>query len=258
MTRFAITRTDGHPGRHEFDFPLLHLGGELLVQGDRLSLEPLWDALGPGYALARFDLEVDDTTYRGCRVVRRNNMVRPKEGNAEQCVIRYVIDETKLERQWRQMGRLFAACGVASLVVDLAVVYPQSKAHTLFQTIAIASVFLVAVPCGQFLIGRALNFSAILFAPDVPGGAKNRWPQRFIGTLEAVLFPVALTWFREDALEILGAWIGLKTFGDWSRFKGGPGDEDAGRRRLYRFLIGNALQVAMGMAVAAVLKSIRG
>lgn len=123
-------------------------------------------------------------------------------------------------------------------------------------------VALAGVPSAQ-LATSALRAAVARLSEvkDVPGGAKNRWPQRFLGLVETVSYAVAFASVdQEKVLAGAGAWIALKQFGKWPRWersdpasKPAPSDDEK-RRRFYVFLFANALQVAGGAIVGHALR----
>lgn len=98
------------------------------------------------------------------------------------------------------------------------------------------------------------------FAVDhIAGGDKNALPQRYVGVVENVAYPLLLTLNdKEAAATAIAGWIGLKTLTGWNAWQSetnaaGEKDEHHGRRRLYTFMLMNAWQLAVGAYAASLL-----
>jgi hypothetical protein len=169
-----------------------------------------------------------------------------------------VCEELRTDRRWLVCLAVFAV--LATLVLKLA--EPPSPFCWWVSRHIFAGLVLLA--------GAAWAQLVTVFLRDVAAGAsnltallspENRWPQRFLGVVEFLGYSVAFaTATRGEAMTGVGAWIALKQFGDWPRWKASAGpetqsvekmaDADEGRRRWYVFLFANALQVGLALVVA--------
>lgn len=136
------------------------------------------------------------------------------------------------------------------------------------QILRALSVLGLGVPVSQVFVGELRALAGTLSALQPIDGSPNRWPQRLLGTLETAAYALGFAKLDpKDVLTGVGAWIALKNFGEWSRFKNaddlksGSGqprkgrEEDEPRRRLYVFLFSNVLQVAFGAGLGWFIRS---
>lgn len=115
-------------------------------------------------------------------------------------------------------------------------------------------IVLISVVPSHFLIYWALSCIHRLFGIDASKD-KNRWPPVILGTLEGILYLIALVTAKAD---FIGFWVVVKTAGGWVRWSGSPTqDQDAldeARRRFYGFLVGNALTIIAALVIFGTLK----
>lgn len=95
------------------------------------------------------------------------------------------------------------------------------------------------------------------FAVAPPLGSENEWPPRVVGAVEAVAYPFLFYYGVPDVATIVAAWIAAKSLGDWKGWQGDGHDQHSGRRRLYIFVTCNALQIGLGVLVAALMACVR-
>jgi hypothetical protein len=78
-----------------------------------------------------------------------------------------------------------------------------------------------------------------------------------VGAVESLVYPWLFFALKGDAATAIGAWLALKTIGNWKGWDEAPGDAHRGHRRLYAFMLANAFQVASGMAVGAAMNLVK-
>jgi hypothetical protein len=126
-----------------------------------------------------------------------------------------------------------------------------------------AGLILVAIPFSQCAVGRMKVWLDDSFDLKEPAFAlpKNRIPQRLVGIVENIAYPWIFFDLEDkgDAATAVTAWIVLKTVASWKGWEPDDRDEDKhkGRRRMYAFLLCNAVQLLSGIAVAWLMTAVR-
>lgn len=140
------------------------------------------------------------------------------------------------------------------------------------RTARFVTVLLLATPAAQAAVGATRALAAHLARVSPIPGRWNLWPQRLLGLAETICYSIAFALLGDPkgVLTAIGAWITLKNFGKWPRLSGevadpaqpqvvttaprSQPDQDEPRRRLYVFLLANALQVGWAVGIGYVLR----
>jgi hypothetical protein len=119
-------------------------------------------------------------------------------------------------------------------------------------------ILFIAIAVSHLVVYSCLCLMRNLFRLQGTLDRRNLWPPAVVGVLESVMYPAALLL---NAKEFIGFWVLVKVAGQWPRWGLRPGDSgqdsealDEGRRRYFHFLIGNALQILLGLATYGILR----
>lgn len=110
------------------------------------------------------------------------------------------------------------------------------------------AIYLFGIVGGNFVCYWTTYALASLFDLNDAKKRINSYPPAIVGLCEAVLYPSS---FLMGKPEFIGVWLALKVAGQWKMWQ----DNQVGRRRFNRFLVGNALSVIVGVLVYKAIKS---
>ena len=166
-----------------------------------------------------------------------------------------------LPRGWYAILGLVFLAGVGLVCIPLPIptgVISLSKSVRSDAWWRLLGILFIAIPVSHGVVYSCLRLVRHLFCLQTLD-RRNLWAPAAVGVLESVMYPVA---FLLNAKEFIGLWLLVKVAGQWPRWglqQGGPGRDleealNEGRRRYCHCLIGNALQILLGLATYGILK----